>query len=61
MTDHTDDDERMLEELMAEAARDPTLDEFFRRDPKTLTLEEIRAFILSERKARAIHIGGDHG
>lgn len=47
MTDKT------VQEHMDAAAQEPTLDDYFRRDPKTLTKEEYRGFIRLQRESRA--------
>lgn len=47
MTDKT------VQEHMDDAAQEPTLDDYFRRDPKTLTEEEYHDFIRLQRETRA--------
>lgn len=46
-------------ELLAEAAKEPTLDEYLKRDPATLEPKDIRAIIAKERERRAVFIAAE--
>lgn len=43
-------------EMVDEIGKDPTLDSFFDRNPKTLSDDDLRALIEVERKNRAMFI-----
>lgn len=46
-------------ELLVEASAEPTLDEYLRRDPATLSPRDIEQLIAIERKRRAMFIDVD--
>lgn len=49
-------DEQTAQELIAEAGKDPTLDELYRRDPATLSDDEFESMIAMLRENRAAFI-----
>lgn len=51
--------EKTAVELMEEASQEPTLDEYLRRDPATLTPRDVEQIIVAERKRRALFIEQD--
>ena len=46
-------------EALATAAAEPTMDEYLRRDPATLTPQDLRKIVELERKKRAMFIEQD--
>lgn len=48
--------EKTAIELLDEAAQEPTLDDYLRRDPATLSPKDIANVVIKERKMRAMFI-----
>lgn len=46
-------------ELIEEAAQEPTLDEYLRRDPATLSPKDLGKIVELQRKSRAMFIAQD--
>lgn len=46
-------------EVLTQAAKEPTLDEYLRRDPATLTPKDLEAIVRMERSRRAMFIEAD--
>lgn len=46
-------------ELVEEAGKEPTLDEYLRRDPATLTPKDLSKIVDMERRRRAMFIEAD--
>lgn len=46
-------------EVLAQAAQEPTLDEYLRRDPATLSPKDLQKIVEIERRRRAMFIAQD--
>ena len=60
MTAEKFDPTKTVQEHMDDAAEEPTMDDYFRRDPKTLTEEDYHNFIRLQRESRAQFQEKDH-